>query len=110
MVGSALVALCSVDRADRIKSEDCVYVFAESIQTLRNYVLRYTDTMRSKSKSMPRAVDAAVSRVALTLKISKDDYVRLTKLRLKELEAGRDVSHQDILYRALQSHMRRSGV
>jgi len=49
-------------------------------------------------------------RVALTLKVSKLDYVRLTKLRLKELEAGHDLTHQEILYDALKIHLRKRGV
>jgi hypothetical protein len=48
--------------------------------------------------------------VALTLKISKADHLRLMRLRLKELEAGRDVSHQDLLYAALKNHLHKHGV
>lgn len=53
---------------------------------------------------------AAASRVALTLKVTKSDYVRLSKLRLKLLESGRDVSHQDILYDALETHLQKHHV
>ena len=48
--------------------------------------------------------------MALTLKISKTDYLRLMKLRLKLLEAGRNVSHQDILYDSLKTHLHKHGV
>ena len=51
-----------------------------------------------------------IPRVALTLKITKPDYVRLSKLRLKELEAGHDLTHQQILYDALRSHLKKRGV
>ena len=65
--------------------------------------------VNSKPPSKP-TMDLTAPRVALTLKISKPDYIRLTKLRVKELEAGRDVSHQDILYEALQKHLLKRGV
>jgi hypothetical protein len=69
--------------------------------------------MHLKSKTTPSAtVDPAeaVPRVALTLKITKADYVRLTRLKLKELEAGHDLTHQEILYTALRNHLNKRGV
>jgi hypothetical protein len=70
--------------------------------------------MNTKKTLSPKSAlgDAQANgpRVALTLKITKPDYIRLSKLRLKELEAGRDVSHQDILYTALRNHLHRHAV
>jgi hypothetical protein len=65
---------------------------------------------KPSSKSAPASTQTGISRVALTLKISKSDYLRLMKLRLKEVEAGREVSHQDLLYSALRNHLRKHGV
>ena len=68
--------------------------------------------MKKTPSTKPVSGDATANalRTALTLKITKPDYIRLTKLRLKLLEAGRDVSHQDILYDALITHLRKHGV
>jgi hypothetical protein len=74
--------------------------------------------MSTKSKTSSRSSANATSkkedRVALTLKVSKVDYIRLGKLRLKRLETGlktgNDLSHQEILYEALKRHLKESGV
>jgi len=67
---------------------------------------------KKASSTKPVSGGAATNapRTALTLKITKPDYIRLTKLRLKLLEAGQDVTHQDILYDALITHLRKHGV
>lgn len=67
-------------------------------------------TKAPSPKSAPSDAKTDADRVALTLKISKTDYLRLMKLRLKLLEAGRNVSHQDILYDSLKTHLHKHGV
>jgi hypothetical protein len=74
--------------------------------TLRRMSTKKAPSLKPVSDDAP----ANVPRVALTLKITKPDYIRLTKLRVKWLEAGRDVSHQDILYDALRNHLHKHGV
>jgi len=61
-------------------------------------------------KLAPSDAQMNADRVALTLKITQPDYLRLAKLRLKLLEAGRDVSHQDILSDALKTYLHKHGV
>jgi hypothetical protein len=65
-----------------------------------------------KNSSKPSTASAAlgIPRVALTLKITRADYLRLGRLRLKELEKGHDLSHQEILYRALRDQFKKHGV
>jgi hypothetical protein len=60
--------------------------------------------------SKSSASDGTTPRVALTLKVTKSDYLRLSKLRLKLLESGRDSSHQDILQDALEAYFHKHGV
>jgi hypothetical protein len=61
-------------------------------------------------KPLPDNAQANGPKVALTLKITRPDHIRLMKLRVKQLEAGRDVSHQDILYDALRNYLQKNGV